>query len=56
MGKHGASLKIMENMEKMENIKQITWNILIMIQDTLFVKQMTHNTLFTAFMVTVEKS
>ena len=36
MGEHGKDGKH----------KQITWNILFMIQDTLFVKQMTHTILF----------
>ena len=53
----------MENMEKMESINQMRQNTLYMIrntvfmtQNTLFVNQMTQNTLFTAFIATVEKS
>ena len=37
----GVSL---ENMEKMESITKMTYNTLFMIQNTLFVDQMTQNT------------
>ena len=56
-------LENMENRETMENIKQknkntmfMTQNTLSMTQNTLFVNQMTQNTLFTAFIASVEKS
>ena len=63
MESYNIRLENMENMEKMENIKQknkntmfMTQNTLFMTQNTLIVNQMTQNTLFTAFIASVEKS
>ena len=60
MGEHRVSLeniKNIENVEKMENINQMTYNtklmLLFLTVDTLFVNQITQNTLLTVFMVTV---
>ena len=59
LGEQGVSCENMENIEDTENMKNIflvTLNTLLVIQNALFVNQMTQNPLFAAFMATVEKS
>ena len=51
------SVENTENVEKMENINQMTWNTLLMIQNNIFVTQMTRLTfVYLSYFISPEKT